>query len=54
MEQKFGVMFPPLSDMEKVMARRRNPKVKEKVMKFYTDLLQNINDEIDGALMTIV
>lgn len=48
MEQVFKEMVPPLSEMEKILARRKNPREREKVIKFYKDLLVNISDEIDG------
>lgn len=51
MQQKFKQMVPPVTEMERILARRKNPKEREKVIKFYTELLQNITDELDGIAM---
>lgn len=49
MQQKFNEMVPPITEMERILAKRKSPKEREKVVKFYSELLQNIADEIDGV-----
>lgn len=51
MQRKFREFIPPVTEMERILARRKNPKEREKVVKFYTDLLKNIADEIDGLII---
>ncbi|KAJ3648501.1 hypothetical protein Zmor_020299 [Zophobas morio] len=46
MEQKFKEEVPEY-EMEKILARRKDPKEREKVVTFYKVLLSNIEDELD-------
>ncbi|CAH1958648.1 unnamed protein product [Acanthoscelides obtectus] len=48
MQRKFDDMCPPLYEIEKILARRKDPKEREKVLAFYDVLMQNIADELDG------
>lgn len=43
-------MIPPVNEMEEILAQRKNAKEREKVIKFYTELLQSISDELDGII----
>lgn len=36
--------------MEKILARRKDPKERERVIAFYDILIQNISDELDGEI----
>lgn len=45
---KYGEMMPPEYEMEKILARRKDPKEREKVLTFYDVLLRCIADELDG------
>lgn len=47
---KFAEMVPPQYEMEKILARRKDPKEREKVLNFYDVLLRSIADELDGKL----
>jgi hypothetical protein len=47
MEQKYREEMPDY-EMEKILARRKDPKEREKVVTFYKVLLTNIEDELDG------
>lgn len=47
MEQKYKEQVPDY-EMEKILAKRKDPKEREKVITFYNVLLQNIEDELDG------
>lgn len=38
----------PDYEMEKILAKRKDPKEREKAITFYKVLLQNIEDELDG------
>ncbi|CAH1169550.1 unnamed protein product [Phaedon cochleariae] len=46
--EKFAEMVPPQTEMEKILARRRDPRERERVLTFYDVLMQNIADELDG------
>ncbi|KAJ8924526.1 hypothetical protein NQ315_007324 [Exocentrus adspersus] len=48
MEEKYAEMVPPVHEMEKILARRKSPAERMKVLTFYDVLLQNIADELDG------
>ncbi|XP_050515734.1 uncharacterized protein LOC114345139 [Diabrotica virgifera virgifera] len=48
MAEKFVEMVPPVTEMEKILARRKDPKYREKVLQFYDALMQHIADELDG------
>ncbi|VEN48521.1 unnamed protein product [Callosobruchus maculatus] len=48
MQRKFDDMCPALNEIEKILARRKDPKEREKVLAFYDVLMQNIADELDG------
>ncbi|XP_074034385.1 uncharacterized protein [Leptinotarsa decemlineata] len=50
--EKFVEMVPPQYEMEKILARRKDPREREKVLTFYDVLLQNIADELDGKEMS--
>lgn len=49
MMEKFKDMVPPVTEMEKILARRKDPKERQRVLTFYDALAQNIADELDGA-----
>ncbi|EFA06809.2 uncharacterized protein LOC662519 [Tribolium castaneum] len=49
MEQKFREEVPDY-EMEKILARRKDPKEREKVITFYKVLLTNIEDELDEKI----
>lgn len=42
-------MVPPVYEMEKILAKRKDPAERMKVLTFYDVLLQNIADELDGT-----
>lgn len=48
MEEKFKEYVPPVSEMEQILLRRKDPVEREKVVSFYDALLQNINKELEG------
>lgn len=48
LKMKFAEMIPPQYEMEKILARRKDPKEREKVLHFYDVLLRCIADELDG------
>lgn len=50
MEQKFAEYCPPQTEMEKILAKRKNPREREKVLTFYDVLLKSINDELDDKV----
>ncbi|GJQ82431.1 hypothetical protein Trydic_g11845 [Trypoxylus dichotomus] len=50
MKEKFKEYVPEPTEMEKILARRKDPKERERVITFYDILIQNINDELDGEL----
>lgn len=52
MKEKFQQYVPEPTEMEKILARRKDPKERERVITFYDILIQNINDELDGVLQT--
>lgn len=45
---KYAEMIPPQYEMEKILARRKDPKEREKVLSFYDVLLRCIADELDA------
>lgn len=45
---KYHELIPPQYEMEKILARRKDPKEREKVLNFYDVLLRCIADELDG------
>lgn len=51
MQRKFRELIPQMTEMERILAKRKNPKEREKVVKFYSDLLKTIADEIDGIIV---
>ncbi|XP_044264548.1 uncharacterized protein LOC123011256 [Tribolium madens] len=51
MEQKFREEVPDY-EMEKILARRKDPKEREKVITFYKVLLTNIEDELDEKIQS--
>ncbi|XP_045476907.1 uncharacterized protein LOC123682369 [Harmonia axyridis] len=50
LSEKFREYVPPVYEMEKILARRKDPKEREKVLTFYDVLMQNIADELDGVI----
>lgn len=50
LSEKFREYVPPVYEMEKILARRKDPKEREKVLTFYDVLMQNIADELDGKI----
>lgn len=50
MEKKYREEVPEY-EMEKILARRKSPQEREKVVTFYRVLLANIEDELDGLLI---
>ncbi|KAK4884846.1 hypothetical protein RN001_001117 [Aquatica leii] len=50
MEEKFQEMVPPMSEMERILLRRKDPVEREKVLTFYDALMQNIISELDEAV----
>lgn len=50
MEAKFREYVPPVSEMEQILLRRKNPGERAKVLAFYDALLQNINGELDNEV----
>lgn len=48
LKMKFTETVSPQYEMEKILARRKDPKEREKVLNFYDVLLQCIADELDG------
>ncbi|KAI4468961.1 hypothetical protein MML48_2g00002950 [Holotrichia oblita] len=52
LKEKFQEYVPEPTEMEKILARRKDPKERERVITFYDILIQNINDELDGALQS--
>ncbi|XP_060531088.1 uncharacterized protein LOC132704831 [Cylas formicarius] len=48
LEQKFEELVPAQYEMEKILAKRHDPREREKVLTFYDVLLQNVADELDG------
>ncbi|KAK9873406.1 hypothetical protein WA026_022465 [Henosepilachna vigintioctopunctata] len=50
LSEKFREYVPPVYEMEKILARRKDPKEREKVLTFYDVLMQNISDELDGVI----
>lgn len=48
LEEKYAEMVPPVYEMEKILAKRKDPAERVKVLTFYDVLLQNIADELDG------
>ncbi|KAJ3638080.1 hypothetical protein MTP99_001488 [Tenebrio molitor] len=51
MEQKYREEMPDY-EMEKILARRKDPKEREKVVTFYKVLLTNIEDELDEKIQS--
>lgn len=49
MQQKFKEHVPPVSEMEQILLRRKNPAERERVLAFYDSLIQNINKELEGG-----
>ncbi|KAB0800105.1 hypothetical protein PPYR_07985 [Photinus pyralis] len=47
MEEKFPEYVPPMSEMERILLRRKDPVEREKVLSYYEALLQNINSELN-------
>lgn len=47
MEELYAEEVPDY-EMEKILAKRKDPAEREKVVTFYNVLLQNIEDELDG------
>lgn len=47
MKERFDEMVRQ-TEMEKILARRKDPREREKVLTFYDVLMQNIADELDG------
>lgn len=50
MQEKFEEYCPEPNEMEKILARRKDPKERQKALTFYDVLLRNISDELDGKL----
>ncbi|KAF2885988.1 hypothetical protein ILUMI_20185, partial [Ignelater luminosus] len=50
MEEKFKEYVPPVSEMEQILLRRKDPVEREKVVSFYDALLQNINKELEEEI----
>lgn len=50
MQQKFAEYCPPQTEMERVLARRKDPVERQKVLTFYDALLHNIGQEMDGEV----
>ncbi|KAL3288842.1 hypothetical protein HHI36_003288 [Cryptolaemus montrouzieri] len=50
LSEKFREYVPPVYEMEKILARRKDPKEREKVLTFYDVLMQNIADEMDEVI----
>ncbi|XP_022914679.2 myosin heavy chain, clone 203-like [Onthophagus taurus] len=50
MKEKFQEFIPPITEMERILAKRKDPKERERVMTFYNVLLRNIADELDGLV----
>lgn len=46
--RQYEQQVPPQYEMEKILARRKDPKEREKVLTFYDALMQCIVDELDG------
>lgn len=51
LEEKYGEMVPPLNEMEILLARRKDPKERQKAITFYEVIVKNINDELDGKFV---
>lgn len=54
MAEKFKDMVPPVTEMEKILAKRKDPKERERVLTFYDTVAQNIVDELDGIVINSV
>lgn len=48
MAEKYRQMVPEQTEMEKILARRKDPRERRKVISFYQGILKNINNELDG------
>lgn len=48
MAQKYQEMVPEQTEMEKILARRKDPRERRKVVTFYEGVVKNINEELDG------
>lgn len=48
LQEKYQQEVPPTHEMEKILARRKDPRERERVLTFYDVLMQNIADELDG------
>ncbi|XP_018567603.1 uncharacterized protein LOC108908153 [Anoplophora glabripennis] len=48
LKEKYSEMVPPVYEMEKILAKRKDPAERMRVLTFYDVLLQNIADELDG------
>ncbi|XP_056636814.1 uncharacterized protein LOC130445274 [Diorhabda sublineata] len=46
--ERYREMVPPVTEMEKILARRKDPRERAKVLNFYDVLMQHIADELDG------
>lgn len=51
MSEKFRDMVPPVTEMEQILAKRKDPKERERVLTFYDTVGQNIAEELDGILI---
>ncbi|KAK5648308.1 hypothetical protein RI129_003200 [Pyrocoelia pectoralis] len=47
MEEKFQEYVPPVSEMERLLLRRKDPAERERVLAYYDVLLQNITSELN-------
>ncbi|KAF2901326.1 hypothetical protein ILUMI_04860 [Ignelater luminosus] len=47
MKEKFKEYVPPVSEVEQILLRRKDPVEREKIVSFYNSLLQNINKELE-------
>lgn len=53
MEEKYGDMVREPYEMEKILARRKDPRERRKVITFYEAVVKNIDDELEGNIDSV-